>query len=477
MSSATSNRRGRTAAWRISAWSTLIFALGAIIAIFFLHRFVSHEIQRRSDAWLLGEVEVLGDVAERTPKGILYDRIVDEVAELASKEVPSESENTVNPNQAVFFLQLGSDNSLKLWVGSGESAPYLTAIRAAGIVPGTPMDVSINHDPQPFRIVALNTDTGDRIYLGLSELNDRLVLRRMRIYFFVICAGIVLLGFGLVFLTTRRTLERVQRITETAARIGQKDLKSRVPEVRGNDEIAQLARTVNGMLDRIEKSVNQLHTITDSLAHDLRSPMTAIRGKLEMALLADHEGLWSEPIASAVEEIDRLSDMLTKSLDVVEANADALRLRRESLDLDELLRTMIDLYEPSLAERGLGIELSSAGPLTISADPGLVHRMLANLLDNAGKHLSFGCTTSIRLYSEDGYAHLVVEDDGPGFPPETLRCLFEKFAKGPKSTGTGLGLAFVEAVVRAHDGNIQAANLASGGASLMIQMPIGQEIS
>ncbi len=471
MSSATNSRRGITAAWRISGWSTLIFAVGAIVAFFFLHRFVSHEIQRRSDAWLLGEVEVLGDVAERTPKGILYDRIVDEIAELATKEVPTESQNTQNPNDAVFFLELGPDNSLKLWVGKGNSSDYLTPIRAAAIRPGIPGNISVVGAPIPFRIVADKTEAGDTIYLGLSEHNNRLLLRRMRVYFFSSGATIVLLGFILVFVTSRRTLARVEAVTDIAARIGQNDLKSRVPEVDGNDEIARLARTVNGMLDRIEKSVNQLHTITDSLAHDLRSPMTAIRGKLEMVLLADTNGQWSDPLGSAVEEIDRLTELLTKSLDVAEANADALRLRRQHLDLNALLRTIVDLYEPSLTDRGIRVDLYSTGPATIFADSALMHRMLANLLDNAGKHLPAGSKVTFRLSSSAGQILLIVDDDGPGFPPETLSHLFERFVKGPHSKGTGLGLAFVEAVVRAHDGQITAANRTPQGASFTITLP------
>ena len=95
-----------------------------------------------------------------------------------------------------------------------------------------------------------------------------------------------------------------------------------------NDEISQLASTLNQMLDRIESSMHQLHTITDSLAHDLRSPLTAIRGKLEMALSAGAKSEQAEGIVSAIEELDRLTDFLNKSLDVAEARADALRLDR-----------------------------------------------------------------------------------------------------------------------------------------------------
>src|ERR1039458_5029485 len=119
----------RSAAWRISLWATLAFACGTIVVFVFLHRFVANDIQRRSDAWLSGEVEVLGDVAERTPKDALYDRVVGEVAELAGKEVPNRDLSETSSNDSVFFLQTGGDGSLKLWVGAGSGEPNLKAIQ------------------------------------------------------------------------------------------------------------------------------------------------------------------------------------------------------------------------------------------------------------------------------------------------------------------------------------------------------------
>ena len=463
---------GHTAAWRISIWSTVAFAAGSVVLFLVLQKFASDEIHRRTDAWLSGEVETLGDVAERTPKNALYDRIVDEVAELATKEVPLELQAGGDPNQSVFFIETGSDNRLKLWVGKGDSSAYLQAITRSPIVPGKPVDISIPGYFHPFRVVCLLTPTGDRIHLGLSEAHDYHVLRRMRIRLLSICLGIVVLGFLVVFFATKRMLDRVHRITRTANRIGQYDLRSRVPEVKGSDEIAQLARTLNKMLDRIENSVNQLHTITNSLAHDLRSPMMAIRGKLELALLADHESSWTDPIAAAVEELDRLSDFLNKSLDVAEANADALHLRRAPIDLDELLRSMVDLYEPSFTERGLRVMLRSSSALLVSADPALLHRMLANLLDNAMKHLPPGTTIIFQLQSQAEFGRLEIEDDGPGFPTEVMDRPFEKYVKGKHSTGNGLGLAFAEAVVRAHGGQIKAYNGPRGGACMVVDLPL-----
>src|ERR1035438_2929346 len=105
------------AAWRISLWATLAFACGTVLVFVFLHNFVANDIQRRSDAWLSGEVEVLGDVAERTPKDALYDRVLGEVAELAGKEVPNKILSESSPNDSVFFLQTSGGGALQLWVG------------------------------------------------------------------------------------------------------------------------------------------------------------------------------------------------------------------------------------------------------------------------------------------------------------------------------------------------------------------------
>jgi signal transduction histidine kinase len=220
--------------------------------------------------------------------------------------------------------------------------------------------------------------------------------------------------------------------------------------------------------------MHQLHTITDSLAHDLRSPLTAIRGKLESSLSATRDGESSEAIASAIEELDRLTDFLNKSLDVAEARADALRLTRTDIDLDELLRSMVGLYEPSMSERGLKLALASDGPLRIAGDAGLLHRMIANLFDNELKHLPAGSSIGVRLQSVENGATLVVEDDGPGFDAQILTSLFVRRVKGKHSSGHGLGLAFIDAVVRAHGGTIAASNAEGGGARIVIELPAAQ---
>lgn len=472
MSSRNAKPAMRSAAWRISLWATLAFACGTMVVFIGLHRFVADDIQRRSDAWLSGEVEVLGDVAERTPKDALYNRVVGEVAELAGKEVPNKLAAESSENDSVFFLQTGSDGSMRLWVGAGDGKPDLRAIQASRILPDHPSDLRIQGFGVPFRVASTRIDDGSYIYLGLSERDELRVLRSLGLRFFLLWLLLVFFGFIIVFYTTRRMLSHIRGITEAASRIGHSDLTARVPTARRNDEVSHLALTLNRMLDRIESSMHQLHTITDALAHDLRSPLTAIRGKLEMSLSPAMQGEQVEPIVSAIEELDRLTDFLNKSLDVAEAKADALRLNRAVVDLDELLRIMIDLYEPSMSEKGLQISLRSHGPVEIDADEALIHRMIANLFDNELKHLPAGRAVMLRLAADAGSALLILEDDGPGFDAEIGDRLFERRVKGKASNGHGLGLAFVDAVVRAHGGSVTAGNREGGGARIAVTLPL-----
>lgn len=473
MSSKNASPVMHSAAWRISLWATLAFTCGTMVVFVFLHRFVASDIQQRTDAWLAGEVEVLGDVAEHTPKDALYDRVVSEVAELASKEVPNRLRTEGQSNDLVFFLQTDAQGALTLWVGAGEGEAYLDAIRRRPFKPDEPQDLLVAGSDVPYRVVALQIDNGSVIYLGLSERDELRVLRNLRFRFFTWWLLLVMLGFVIVFYTTRRMLSHVRDITEAASRIGHTELGKRVPTSGRNDEVAHLARTLNHMLDRIENSVRQLHTMTDALAHDLRSPLTAIRGKLEMSLSAATHGEQAEPIVAAIDELDRLTEFLNTSLDVAEGKADALRLSKSDLDLDELLRGMADLYEPSMSEKHLHVTLKSSGPVTMRADAALMHRMISNLFDNELKHLPAGCTVQMALSVQNGEARLIVEDNGPGFALEILPHLFERRVKGRQSSGHGLGLAFVEAVVRAHGGSVVASNRKDGGACLELTLPRG----
>ena len=461
-----------TAAWRISLWSGLAFAVGTAIAFWFLQNFLANDIQTRGDRWLTGELAVLADVAQRTPSNQLHDAVVDEVAELASREAPHDESTSEPSSPPVFFLQTASDGRLKLHTGAGVGEADGAAVLHSTVLAGAPATVQIPGFRVPFRVVETQLSNGDRIYLGLSTRYERKILHRLRRRFTLLWSSIIVLGTVIVFFSTRRMLYRVQVITETAASVGRRNLSSRVPTLRRNDEIARLSLTLNRMLDRIESSVQQLHAMSDALAHDLRSPITSMRGKLELALMSPRQEERDEAIVHCIDELDRISALLSTSLDVSLASADALRLRKEPIDLEKTLRSMVELYEPSFAHAGLKLRFHGEGPLLVDADTALMQRTVANLLDNEYKHLAPGHTVDITLQSEGEQASILVEDDGAGFPEELLPRIFDRYVKGSASPGHGLGLAFVEAVIRSHDGSVVATNRNGGGASLAIHIPL-----
>src|SRR5579872_60455 len=461
----------QTAAWRMSLWATLAFAVGTALAFGVMYILVANIMRERSDAWLSGEAEVLAQVSKETPRDNLYDRLVEEVAELATQEVPDERNRRGERLNSVFFLQTGAKNEPPLWVGPGSSEPFQHAIANARLSPGVPQSVEIPGWRTPFRVVSRSRQDGIVTYLGLSDRGAVRVLHHLTDKFIALWIGMVALGFFLSFFSAYRTLQRVERISETVSRIGTDDLSSRLPEGTRSDEISRLSRTFNHMLDRIQSSVNQLRAVTGSIAHDLKSPVTSIRGSLELALSNGGER-WRESVAGAIEGLDGLSRLLNTTLDLAEAEGGALQLRREPLDLSSVVRQFVELYQPAMAERRHEIIADLEPGVVIDADASLIHRTVVNLLDNELTHLPEGRRIRISLHTRNQDAEFVIEDNGPGFPAELKDRAFQRFVKGENSTGHGLGLAFVDAVAQAHGGQIKVSDRPGGGAILTLCLPL-----
>ena len=463
----------KTAAWRIAVWTTLAFALGSALAFGITYAVVANSVRERSDAWLSGEAETLSEVSKSTPQDALYERIMQEVAELATHEMPDEDgDDPSHANPSAFFLQMASPGESVLWVGPGVKDPFLRAIENTKLPPNTPQSLAIDGQSTPFRVVAKNRQLGGTIYLGLSDKAAMHLLDRLTEQFLLVWAGTVFLGFIISYASARATLRRVEHISETVASIGTDDLSSRLPENRSADEISRLSSTFNQMLDRMQASVKQLRTVTDSVAHDMKSPVTAIRGRLEVALSTTDEGHSRELVAEAIDGLDRLSHMLNMTLDLAEAQAGALRLNRESVDFSNLVQQQIDLYQPALAARNHTLSSDLEERVFIDGDRSLMQRLISNLFDNELAHLPGGRRIEIRLFVGDSQARLVIDDDGPGFPPDLRQHVFERFVKGKESRGRGLGLAFVNAVAQAHGGSVQISDRVGGGASITLSLPV-----
>jgi signal transduction histidine kinase len=461
----------RTAAWRLSIWTTLAFALGTALAFAIVYFLVAQGIQERSDAWLRGEAEVLAQVSADTPKDRLYHRIISEVAELATRELPDERNSQGQNLNAVFFLEEDPNNTESpLWVGPGAADAFLSAIQRVKPAAGIPQFIKVEGWPTTFRVVALE-ENGRTIYLGLSSRGAMRILHSLTRRFLVVWAGTVLLGLLISYLSARRTLRRVERIAETVARIGSEDLGERLPAQANSDEISRLAETFNHMLDRIQSSVNQLRCVTDAVAHDLKSPVTSIRGTLESALCNEPKEKWRDSVGEAIEGLDSLLYLLNTTLDVAEAQAGALRMDRSAVDLAEVVRALVDLYQPAMAERHHEVSVELESPAIVNADVRLLNRVISNLLENELTHLPAGCRIAIRLRSHQGSTELLIEDNGPGFPADLGGRAFERFVKGKQSPGHGLGLAFVDAVVQAHGGTVCISDRSTGGAVITVLLP------
>jgi len=460
-----------TAAWRLSIWTTLAFALGTALAFSIVYSFVAKTLQSRSDAWLSGEAEVLARVSANTPRDNLYNRTVGELAELAEQESPDERTASGQSLNSVFFLLSDpKSDQTPLWVGPGSDDAFLKAIQRTKLISGIPQPMIVEGWPTSFRVVSRN-ENGVTVYLGLSSRSAEYLLRTLALRFLVLWGSTVLMGFLISYLSAYRTLLRVQRITDTVAHIGSQDLGERLPQTANSDEISRLARTFNRMLDRIQSSVNELRSVTDAVAHDLKSPVTSVRGTLESLLSGAPNEKWRDSVGEAVEGLDRLLSLLDTTLDVAEAQAGALRLDRSAVDLSLVVRQMLDLYRPAMDEHHHELVLDLEDRVIVDVDWALLDRALSNLIENEIAHLPPGCQITVRLRSQGDSATLVIEDNGPGFPSDIKIRAFERFVRGKHSRGHGLGLAFVDAIARAHGGNVSISDRPGSGAVVTLSLP------
>jgi signal transduction histidine kinase len=466
--------QGISAAWRIAIWPTIAFAVGSAGAFVIMYLLIARDIRQRSDAWLSGEAETLSEVSENTPRDAVYDRLVGEVAELAAHEVSSGIESG-GQQSSVFFLQTEAGQE-PIWVGPGPREKFLDAIQPAELVPGVPGNVQVPGWTKAFRVVYKVRDNGGHLYLGFADVAGSRMLDRLTERCLLVWAVTVALGFLITWLAAFRTLARVDRISDSVARMGSDDLSSRLPEGHQSDEITRLSRTFNRMLERIQASVQQMRVLTDSVAHDLKSPVTSIRGSLEVALSDGSQGPWRERVAEAIDGLDRLSQLLNTTLDVAEADAGALQLRKETIDLSALVSQLVDLYQPVMAEHRHEV-VSDLQPVMVEADTGLLHRTIANLLDNEITHLPPGCHITVSVHPRSSEAELIVADNGPGFAPALRERAFERFVKGEHSTGHGLGLAFVGAAIQAHGGRAEIEESCGGGATIVLRLPRAEVFS
>jgi len=247
--------------------------------------------------------------------------------------------------------------------------------------------------------------------------------------------------------------------------------------IRGRaTEVDELTDTFNHMLDQIEALLRSLREITDDIAHDLRSPITLMRGLAERFSVADASPEEHREMSGAiVESCDRLLNLINTMLDISEMNAGAASLDRDRFDLAGMMRDTCEMFQPLAEETGVSLQMASCGPFIFWGDRQKLHRALANLVDNAVKYNRPGGTVSLVLVRKGGTVAVSVEDDGPGIARESLPRIFERFYRPDESRsrpGNGLGLSLAMAIAKAHGGTITAESTPDIKTAFTISLPV-----
>jgi signal transduction histidine kinase len=286
----------------------------------------------------------------------------------------------------------------------------------------------------------------------------------------------VLLGIGGGWLLSRRLSARLEALSRNSQAILEGDLQRRMPVSARGDEFDALAESLNQMLERIEALMNGMREVSESIAHDMRSPISRLRSRIEVALMqpADAEAA-REVLRQTVTDIDGVLGVFNALLAIAVAESGAPRERFVALDLRALAAEAVETYEPAAAEHGLRLTLDAPEPVPVRGEPHLLTQALVNLLDNAVKYVPGPGNVVVRVRATPQRARLLVADDGPGIP-ETFRAgAFERFSRVEQSRttpGSGLGLSLVRAVARLHGGEVTLAD-AGPGLVVGIELPAG----
>jgi heavy metal sensor kinase len=334
----------------------------------------------------------------------------------------------------------------------------------------------------PVRLLTMPVMEGGRvihvIQVGMSL--ESLYVTRSR--FLLIMAGVLPLGLlfagGGGWLLARRALAPVDRMTQAARRISAQHLAERLEESGAGDKLDRLASTLNAMLGRLDDAFQQIRQFSADASHELQTPVTILKGELEVALRAPRSAAaYQRHLQSALEEVDRIAMLVDGLLLLARADTGVLRLAQQPVDLAQLVQEVYEQTRGLAATRQVSLALGALAPVTILGDYERLRQLLLNLVDNGLKYTPAGGRVTLSVQEEGGKICLRVADTGIGLDPAEQPQVFQRFYRTPAARaqarqGAGLGLCIVQSIAAAHGGNVHIDSTPGQGSTFTVQFPL-----
>lgn len=312
--------------------------------------------------------------------------------------------------------------------------------------------------PDIGRAFVVNLAGGERLLVATDLEPVEQVDRKILTIFAAGFAGVIALGFAAALVLGGYLRDRLGKLNAGAAAIMGGDLSHRMPVSSHGDEFDRLAASLNAMLEKIERLLDNLRQVSSDVAHDLRTPLTRLRNQLETGQAAPGgEQPGSNLVSRAIGQVDHILGLFAAILRISEIESGEIAKRFVEIDLSELVSEIAEIYAPAVAEEGRLLNWHVDQNVSARIDRDLVAQALINLIENGQRHTPIGSTVSIDLRCSQDAAVISVTDDGLGVPPLEWHKLSRRFVRLDRSRGTnghGLGLNLVDAVARLHGGTL-----------------------
>jgi heavy metal sensor kinase len=331
-------------------------------------------------------------------------------------------------------------------------------------------------DRSPYLVLATRAPNGI-VQVAVSQHRFEERARHLAWVMVLALPLLLLLTLGTGWLLARGSLRPIAQITTTARRITGANLDERIPTTGSGDELDQLAATLNEMIARLRESMERMRQFSADAAHELRTPLAALRSQIEVTLEKERTpSEYRAVLAGLLEEVETLGDAVHAMLRLASSEAGIDPTRRASVALVPLLDEVMDFFEPVADEHEVELRRTSCPEVSISGDPTWLHQLFANLLHNAIKYTPAGGRVTIEAALHGGRIAVRVRDTGVGIPKNEQERVFARFHRtGARQEvpGAGLGLPIAREIARAHGGSIELESTPGAGSTFTVWLPLG----